>query len=243
MYRSTLQYGMMMLAIAMTLACVTGCDPNAKHKEAIQLTWTTMKSGYDTNNGASVAKQITRESLDHYARVCKQTLDLPEVELLKQPMTTMVEVLEARRKCTRKEIEKLDGTGFVTLVVNKGCWAGALDGMELTDIKVTGDFAQASLYYPELEKEYRSQALSRALGGRRSRFGGGSMDKPPRYPVRFVKEQDGWKYDELSVLPNWDKEYLEWARVERLHPRELVTLILEEDGEDLPKTAWQPMKK
>jgi hypothetical protein len=69
------------------------------------------------------------------------------------------------------------------------------------------------------------------------------MDKPPRYPIRFVKEADGWKFDELSSLPHWDKLLLNTARLERLHPREFITMVLEEDGEELPKTAWQPMKK
>lgn len=231
------------LALVTALTLLSGCDPNAKHKEAIRVAWTSMKAGYTSPDGAAVARMLTRDSLDHYGRICRHAMDMPEIELLKQPPTTMLEVLEARRKCTRKELEKLDGAGFVTLVVNRGCWDGALDGVEITDLKVAGDFAQASLYYPELEKEYRSETFSRALGGRRTRFGGSGMDKPPRYPIRFVKEADGWKFDELSSLPHWDKLLLNTARLERLHPREVITMALEEDGEELPKTAWQPMKK
>ena len=243
MYSRISQLVMIATAIAMTLAFLAGCDPNAKHKEAIHAAWTTMKTGYTSPDGAAVAKMLTRDSLDHYGRICRHAMDMPEIELLKQPPTTMLEVLEARRKCTRKELEKLDGAGFVTLVVNRGCWDGALDGVEITDLKVTGDFAQASLCYPELEKEYRSQAFSRALGGRRTRFGGRRTDNPPPCPSRFVNQRHGGKFDELSSLPHWDKLLLDMARFERVHPREIITMALEEDGEELPKSAWQPMRK
>lgn len=243
MYCRTHQLVMTALALVTALAFLSGCDPNAKHKEAIYAAWTSMKTGYTAPDSAAVARMLTCDSLDHYGRICRHAMDMPEIELLKQPPTTMLEVLEARRKCTRKELEKLDGAGFVTLVVNRGCWDGASDGVEITSVKVTGDFAQASLYYPELEKEYRGQTFSRALGGRRTRLGGSGMDKPPRYPIRFVKDADGWKFDELSSLPNWDQLLLDNARLERVHLREIIKMVLEEDGEELPKTAWQPLKK
>lgn len=235
------------LLLALLLLPLAGCDARAKDKEAIRLTWTTMKQGCDGSDGAAVVKSLTRESIEHYGRVHKMVLDMSETDLLKQPPTTIGEVIEVRCKATRKDIQKLDGAGYIAFAVSKGWWAGSLEELEITDIRVAGDFAEASMYFPEWEKEYRSEQWSNALGGRRTRrlgLGGSGVDKPPRYAVRFVKEQTGWKFDELSMLPHWDKQMYEMAKLERMHIRPFIEASLEEEeGIEVPKSAWQPMKK
>ena len=237
------------------VSALAGCDQTAADKKLIQVAWDRMKAACEGRDGQAALKVYNQATFEHYGKVVKLGVDGDYGAVLTQPPTTVAEILAMRTDATRGMLEKLDGKGYVALAVDRGWWEESLDGLSIKNVKVAGDFATATMHYPELEKAYRAQRFERSLlpgggsfGSRRLgvrvRASGQRMEKPPEYAVKFVKEADGWKFDELSMLPHWDREINDECNAARMAMRDYMMEMYARDDEDkLPMSIWQPMPK
>jgi hypothetical protein len=238
---TTISYRLMLGVLMCVLLGAAGCDKAADQRKQVQATWDAMKAACENQDGQAALKVYTEGTFEHYGKIVRMGLDGKGDAVFAAGPSAVMEIANMRVKSTRKQLEGLDGRGYVAFAVTEGWWNDSLNDLAIKDIKISGDFADATMYNPALEKEYREQKFQQAFS-RRSRFG--KVDKPPEYPVKFVRENDGWKFDELSVLPHWDKEILAASNEERQSLRDFVMDQLREDVEkDIPMSVWEPMKK
>jgi hypothetical protein len=229
-------------------AFAQGCDKHAAEKQAIRGTWDRIATA---TKGAEQADLLSKGTIDYYTRIIRNALDSPSKDVLSYPPYDQRVILRIRHRCKRSELRTINGRGLVILEVERGWDAqNSIDPEEwqLTNIRVdeSGGRASAQIYNPAWEAEYRSSSFARSLSRSSRRLAGG-VEKPPRYPIEFVREGEGageWKIDETAAFAQIDKEIAGTAKKLRMSVRDFLMAIEEdESGEAVPMSIWEPMKK
>ncbi len=236
---------LIVLGIA-TLTLGFGCDKHAKDKAEVRGAWESYRAAADSGDGSTACTFLARPTVDHYDRLLKLALDAPATEVWKLRPTEMAEIGAMRLNYTRKQLRGVSGAGYVSMAIKDGFWSTFDAEWKLTNVSISqdGKTAKALIHNPRLEAEARSNALSRALGGRRVRRLVDQVGPSPRFDCGFVKDGSTWKYDEMPTISNIDKLITELAKEEQMSVRDYLTLTM--SGEDTLKAGlkmWEPMKK
>lgn len=232
--------------LALLLAAVAsfvGCDKQkSADQEAIRKLWDEWHRVNTQRDGVAAINVYSSDTFDYYARVVKLAMDAKQEEIFKEDFVTIREILRMRCRATRKQLQRLDGRAYTAFATSQGWYASDGDPMVLKDIRIAGDFATAVMYDPEALKEYRADQLSSALSRRRSRRN--RAEKPPEYPVGFVREGGFWKLDEKTLYPTWNEWFAEERKFAGINMRDfLMEIEREETGNPVPMSVWNPMKK
>lgn len=213
------------LIACLSSLCGWGCDQHAEDKEAIQLVVDSHAKAYSARDGAAVVKLMSRNTFDHYERLLRLALEGSRSQIVDLRAWDRLEVIRMRVRSTRKILKDMDGRKYAQYSCKEGWFDYGDDpedvlGTELTNFK----FAPPDTAYAQ------------PRGGRRNRA------LPFRYT--FIKEPDGWKYDEISSYDHWSAELEQEARSARRDTTEfLIEMIADETGKKVQKDILdRPMR-
>lgn len=228
--------------VFIALVLLSGCDKYAEDKASIKSVYAAYQNACDNADGDGAAKHLSARTLDFYTQIVKTGVDAPEKDVIKLPPSHMLEVLIMRNRGKRSELRKLDGKQYVTHAVGKGWWASPGSTMGIGSIQVSGATATAMVFDKEAMAEYKKSRNARAFAPRWAKRSVGQVERPPEYSIKFVKDETGWKYDEVNSFADFDLELTQWASLERVSIKEVIEFIEESESGELKKDVWKPMK-
>lgn len=226
------------LVLVMTPAFVGGCDKHAEDKKAIQAVIDIHARANEGKDGNTIATILSDNTFQHYERVLRLALDGTKAEVAALQASDRLEVGRIRVRGKRSVLEKMTGKQYAVWATNQGWYsfgdgsAEGVEGIELTDFK----FAPPDTAYARP----RTGETEMGMVGLRMR----RKEKKSPFKYTFIKQADGWKYDETSAYEHWSSELDEIAAANRMDTDGLIIeLLTEETGKKVPRSIFEkPMR-
>ncbi|MFM9996355.1 MAG: hypothetical protein ACKVU4_11205 [Phycisphaerales bacterium] len=146
------------LLLAWALAFAPGCD--AAVAEDIELTLTDMRSAADRQDGEAFVNLLAPESFDYYERVRKLALDASYARIDALTITEKLDILVMRNRCTRKQLEPLDGRGWVVYAIGEGWYDGPRfdeESVHERNVTVRGTTATLEVVYKARQAHFTGE--------------------------------------------------------------------------------------
>lgn len=213
------------LAIACMLAALAlllqGCDDNAATKEELRALFANSDTCCNTSDGVGIVDLYTQSTFEYYDRLLPVMLDGTRDEVKNLPPGYQYEVVLARLKSTRAEIQALDGRRYLATATSKGWYVIPTEYRTddtLGDFQFLGeDEAWASIY-----TEGEDTGLS----------------------LCFRREEGVWKIDEPRSLDASLRAWQDEASREGKTLQDYIEFLASWDqAEDVPDTIWDPMPR
>lgn len=215
------------LALGLALACAAGPSRAATVEEGASAAFAKFKQALADRDGAAAARYADDRSLDFYERVRRAALKMQKDQLLKQSLFFQGEVLAARVRYNKSEIERAEGREIFAKLATAGTAdaPNAFGSMTLAKIQATRPGGSAMAHV--------------SLAGR-----------PDTIPLRVYTEGGGWKIDltrlleaqaqelqkQLGVKPKASKDAIQSAIEKELFP-----IIAKRSGKPVSDKLWTPL--
>lgn len=191
------------------LACLVmfgaGCDPEAGERRKVLDVAAQIDDALARGYGESYTSFLTEESVQRYQRLKAVVMEAPREQVLSMAPSDIEFIALVRNRAYAKDIEHLDGAGLAAYCVKKGwppTFGSLAQTLNLNGLKVHGLEATAPIVLEGTDTGYSA---------------------------RFVLENDGWRFDELSLLPARDQQ---WRTIDAESPITLQELIVDYENRD-----------
>ncbi len=213
-----------LVLLALSSALVA-CDSRSKDKQTLQALVDTHAKANEAKDGATMARILSTNTFDHYARNIKLALDGSQSEIHAATVVDRIEVARMRSRMTRKQLAKMSGKDYLIFATSEGWYSFGVGAEDVTGVDLTNfKFAGADTAYAQPRGGRRNKAL------------------PHRYT--FIKEGADWKYDETSSYDHWSSEIEEDARRSNTEVNMYIcSMVGAETGKQVPRTIFdKPMR-
>lgn len=206
-------------ALLASLLLLAGCGKNAEDKAQIREVVARLDNANNSSDGATAAAIFTDETFRFYEQLLPIGLNGTEGQVRALPSAEMLEVLLMRARGTRKELEKLDGRGYVEYGTSKGWY-----------VTPPADRTEDTLRNWQFGNGWAKAEVV-------------SDGEPTGIVNRFEKVDGAWKIDERDSFASVSRLLDKLASEAGVERTDFVLLVLEERlGEPVPGSVWKPMK-
>jgi hypothetical protein len=196
-----------------------GCDARAADKEEIEQVYADLDRCNNSKNGAAALEIFTKESFAEYDRLLKIGLDGTAEEVKALGPVQQLEVMRMRVRAKRSDVAGKSGREYVEFATSRG-WYVAPPEDHTMELLKKFRFAQDGSATAEVISDGDSTGVR----------------------LRFVKQEERWRFDEVYANKQWDAVLRRAAREEGLSEDELLLEILSDEvKQEIPDSVWQPM--
>lgn len=212
------------ILMSLISAFVGGCDKHAEDKRAIQAVIDVHAKANEGKDGQTVLSILTDSTFEYNQRLLKLALDGSKAEIARLSAWDRLMVARIRAKTKRAQVEKMSGREFTAYMTSQGWFSWGenpsdVEGIELTDFK----FAPPDTAYA---RPRTGESEIGFVGLRSYR-----REKKSPFKYTFIRQSDGWKYDETSSYEHWSSEIEEMAAMNRSDVDGLIVEMITEETE------------
>jgi hypothetical protein len=207
---------LLLSAVALLLV---GCDNRAAEKEQLRALFANIDNCYNNADGVGVIDLYTQSTFEYYDTLVPVILDGPRDRVERLPPGYQQEVLLARLKGTREELQGLSGRRYLAHATSRG-WYALEPSRRRVDTIGGIDFVSGQEAWGQVYTD----------------------GQPTGLRICFRYEDGAWRIDEPA---SWERSAAAWedqARQRGMELRPYVASTIEQGlGITLAEAVWDPM--
>lgn len=185
------------------LLLTSGCGPN-KDTQDIEDSFNTWFDALLTKDPTTVLKYTIENSLSHFDQVRTLAVDADKAKMMNLPGGLFWEVVTARNRAKRADLEKLSASGFLSYAVAHG-WYGSRTGVDAADLTLTKVHSSGESADAILQIDGRTTTLK----------------------LYFEKKGEIWQVDADRVFSAFDSRFEALAKRTGMSVQDLIITVEE----------------
>lgn len=214
-----IRHALALLVLGLCCLLVGGCDQHASEKEELQALFSTLDNCCNNSDGVGIIGLYSQSTFDRYESLLPIILDGSREQIAALPAPSQYEVLMARLKGTRAELEGLTGRRYVAHAASSGWYAIPAD-MRTVDVLGAFEFVSADEVWAGIYTNGERTGLR----------------------ICFVREEGQWTIDEPRAF---DASSQAWRATALAHGMTVEEYVLQalsvDENRPIPARIWDPM--
>lgn len=197
------------------LLTLTGCTQDA---EDVRMAFEDCDQAMLDGDSQRVIELLSPDMLRQFDYLLQDALDATRDEVREKRPSEMAMILIMRNRCTRQQLEEMDGAAWVIYAVEQGWMKSSNDIASLSIGKVTvrGNTAVGEIW----------------VNGEKTKLN-----------YAFVRDGEQWKVDLTEAYKAWDEAVERHARLVKTSVERLLRNSESvQSGKKVPKRIWDPMR-